>query len=153
MRKPLTSHSELLGQGVRFIVAGGVVALLYLTTTLVLADVFQTPFQAALAIGFCVGLICQFTLQRVFVWTQHRDFALPAHQQAARYLSIAAMQYGVTAGSTSLLPSALGVRSEIVYVVTVAVVSAANFLVFRNGVFHTKPAAVDSSAPTPGTGG
>ena len=48
------------------------------------------------------------------------------------------MQYGVTAASTGLLPSALGVSAEIVYLATVAVVLSSNFLVFRHGIFHAK---------------
>ena len=101
------------------------------------------PFQAALAIGFCVGLMVHFTLQRVFVWTHHEEFALPLRHQAGRYLAVAAVQYGVTAASTSLLPSALGLPTEIVYVATVALIICVNFLVFRHGIFHSKPATAD----------
>jgi putative flippase GtrA len=131
--------SGLLGQGVRFALAGGTVALVYLTTTIVLAEVVGMPFQVALAIGFSVGLIVHFTLQRVFVWANREEFALPLHHQAGRYLILAGVQYGVTAASTSLLPGAVGVSSEVVYLVTVAVVLSANFLVFRHRVFHAKP--------------
>jgi putative flippase GtrA len=34
-------------------------------------------FQVALAIGFCVGLIVHFTLQRVFVWTHYQESPYP----------------------------------------------------------------------------
>jgi putative flippase GtrA len=130
--------SGLLGQGTRFALAGGTVALVYLATTTVLADVAGLPFQIALAIGFSVGLSVHFTLQRTFVWIHHEEFALPLHHQVGRYLAVAAVQYGVTAASTSLLPSALDVATEIVYLATVAVVLSMNFLVFRNGIFHAK---------------
>lgn len=133
-----TPESGLLGQGTRFVIAGGSVALVYLVTTTVLAEVVGMPFQAALAIGFCVGLVVHFTLQRTFVWTHHEEFALPLHHQAGRYLAVAAVQYGVTAASTSLLPAALGLPTEIVYLATVAVVLSTNFLVFRHGIFHSK---------------
>jgi putative flippase GtrA len=138
--------SGLLGQGMRFALAGGTVALVYLTSTTVLADVVGLPFQAALAIGFCLGLIVHFTLQRVFVWTHHEEFALPFHHQVGRYLVVAAAQYGVTAASTSLLPTILGVSTEIVYLATVAVVLSVNFLVFRHGIFHSKTAATEPTA-------
>jgi putative flippase GtrA len=101
------------------------------------------PFQVALAIGFCVGLAVHFTLQRMFVWTHHDEFALPLHHQAGRYLIAAAVQYGVTAASTALLPGVLGVDTEVVYLATVLVVLSTNFLVFRNGIFHTKQAVKD----------
>ncbi len=139
-------ESGLLGQGTRFVIAGGSVALVYLVTTIVLADVVGLPFQLALAIGFCVGLVVHFTLQRLFVWTHHEEFALPLHHQVGRYLAAAAVQYGVTAASTSVLPSVLGVPTEIVYLVTVAVVISTNFLVFRHGIFHSKPATIDPAA-------
>jgi putative flippase GtrA len=128
--------SGLIGQGVRFGIAGGTVALVYLTTTTILADVVGMPFQAALAIGFCVGLIVHFTLQRKFVWVHNEDFALPLRHQVGRYLVVAAIQYGLTAASTSLLPPILGVPTEVVYLATVAVIVSLNFLVFRHGIFH-----------------
>lgn len=130
----------MLGQGVRFALSGGTVALVYLATTTVLAEVAGMPFQAALAIGFGVAIVVHFTLQRLFVWTHHEEFALPLAHQVGRYLVVAAVQYGVTAASTGLLPAALGVPTEIVYLVTVAVVLSTNFLVFRNRIFHARPA-------------
>jgi len=143
-----TPESGLLGQGVRFALSGGTVALVYLGTTTVLAEVAGMPFQAALAIGFSLGLVVHFTLQRLFVWTHHEEFALPLSHQIGRYLIAAALQYGVTAASTGLLPSVLGIPAEIVYLATVAVVLSSNFLVFRHGIFHSKPAATDT-APVP----
>jgi putative flippase GtrA len=133
--------SGVRGQGARFAVAGGIVAVVYLTVTTVLANVVGLPFQVALALGFCVALIVHFSLQRFFVWVHHEEFALPLHHQMARYLLSAGVQYGVTVASTSLLPSALGVSTEVVYVATVAVVMGANFLVFRHGVFHASATA------------
>src|SRR5271157_2054910 len=59
-------NSELLGQGVRFILAGGVVVVVYVSITTVLAEVVGMHFQVALAIGFGIALIVQFNLYRVF---------------------------------------------------------------------------------------
>jgi putative flippase GtrA len=139
----------ILRQGIRFALAGGTVALVYLTTTTVLAEVFGLPFQAALAIGFSVGLLVHFTLQRLFVWTHHEDFALPLHHQVGRYLTLSAAQYGVTAASIALLPAALNVSAEAVYLATVAVLVSANFLVFRHGIFHARAAASEQNQQTP----
>ena len=129
-------NSGLLGQGVRYGLAGGVVALVYLSTTTVLAELVGIPFQIALAIGFSVALVVHFTLQRWFVWSHHEEFALPLHHQVGRYLTVAGTQYGLTIASTALLPAALGVSTEIVYLVTVAALAATNFLVFRHRIFH-----------------
>jgi putative flippase GtrA len=126
----------VVGQGVRFVVAGSVVALVYTGTTLILSGVVGVPFQVALLIGYCTALLLHFTLQRVFVWTHHEEFALPVHHQAARYLLVAAAQYGVTALSTAVLPSLLGLPTEVVYLATFAIIVSGNFLVFRHGIFH-----------------
>jgi putative flippase GtrA len=132
----LTRNPSVLGQGVRFALAGGTVAAVYIGTTTILAEITGLPFQAALAVGFCVAMIVHFTLQRTFVWIQDEEFALPMHRQAARYLVLAGAQYGATAASTAVLPRALDVSPEIVYLATVAVVLCINFLVFRHGIFH-----------------
>jgi putative flippase GtrA len=126
----------LLGQGVRYGLAGATVALVYLSTTTILAEVVQIPFQIALAIGSCVALVVHFTLQRLFVWRHHEEFSLPLHHQAGRYLTVAGAQYGLTIASTLLLPAVLGVSTEIVYLATVVLLASTNFLVFRHGIFH-----------------
>jgi putative flippase GtrA len=136
-------ESGLLGQGARFALAGGTVMVVYLTTTTVLADVAGLPFQVALVIGFCVGLMVHFTLQRTFVWVHAQEFALPLRHQAVRYLTVAGIQYGLTAASTAVLPAALHLPTELVYLATVAVITATNFVVFRHGIFHAAADSVD----------
>ncbi|HEX3433939.1 MAG TPA: GtrA family protein [Solirubrobacteraceae bacterium] len=151
MRRLRSPESGLLGQGLRFALSGGTVALVYLATTTILAEAVGVAFQVALAIGFSFGLIVHFTLQRMFVWAHHEEFALPLRHQIVRYLVVALAQYGVTAASTALLPTLLGVPAEAVYLATVGIVLATNFLVFRHGIFHAKDAAGDAPtvAPTP----
>jgi len=128
----------LLGQGARYFLTGCMATVVYLGSTTVLADVAGLPFQIALIVGFCVGLSVHFTLQRFFVWAHHEEYALPFNHQAGRYLVVAGAQYGLTAASTSVLPAALGLPVELVYLATVAVLVSGSFLVFRNGVFHPK---------------
>jgi putative flippase GtrA len=132
----LTPDSGVFGQGVRFVLAGGFVALVYLLTTTLLALVLGAPFQLALVLGFCLGLTVHFTLQRTFVWLHHEGFALPLRRQASRYLAIALSQYGITAASTSLLPPLLGLPPEAVYLMTVPFITLVNFLLFGRRVFH-----------------
>jgi putative flippase GtrA len=145
--RALRGHeSGLLGQGTRFAIAGATVMVVYLTTTTVLADVAGLAFELSLAIGFCVSVMVHFTLQRRFVWVHAEAFALSLHHQAARYLTVAGIQYGLTAASTAVLPRALGLPTEIVYLATVAVITATNFVVFRNGIFHPKARLADPAA-------
>jgi putative flippase GtrA len=126
----------VIGQLLRFALSGGVVAVVYVSLTTVLHDVFAVPFQIALAIGFSVGVVLHFTLQRVFVWRHSEAFALAVHFQAARYLCVCASQYGVTALSTAVLPSVVGLPVEVVYITTMLALAVFNFIVFRGRVFH-----------------
>ena len=135
--------SGLLGQGVRFLSAGGIVVVVYVTTTTVLADVVGLHFQVALAIGFAVAMLVQFNLYRVFVWVHHEEFALPVHHQVGRYLAAAAVNYGLTAACTAVLPGVLGVPTEAVYLVMVVALPMMNFVVLRHVVFHSKAPAGD----------
>jgi putative flippase GtrA len=135
----------MVGQGVRFIVAGATVTLVYPTTTAVFAEVLGTPFQMALAIGFCTGVAVHFTLQRLFVWRHSRGFTLQLGHQATRYLAVVLVQYGVTVAATSLLPPILGVSTVSVYLVTVSVLTCTNFMVFRRFVFHAGPSLPESA--------
>jgi putative flippase GtrA len=92
----------------------------------------------------------QFTLYRGFVW-RHPEYALPMHHQAGRYVTAAAAGYGFSAVCTSVLPSALGVPIEAVYVMTVVALPMINFLILRFVIFHAKaqPAKVEDPAPAP----
>jgi putative flippase GtrA len=145
-KRPLTDRvlrlrspdSGTVGQGVRYAIAGTTVALWYLVTTTVLADVFGVPFQLALAIGFATALLLHFTLQRFFVWVHHSEFALDLGSQVRRYLVVAGAQYAITAAAVAVLPGALGLPVTVVYVATVIVLASTNFLVFRGGVFHAE---------------
>jgi putative flippase GtrA len=134
----LSPEFGLLGQGLRFALAGGFVSVVYVVTTIVLADLAGVPFQIALPIGYAIGLATHFTLQRLFVWVHDDEFALSIHHQVGRYLLVAAVQYGLTALSTSLLPSLLDLPTDLVYVVTVVCLVSINFFVFRHGIFHSR---------------
>jgi len=131
-------NSGLIGQIVRFLLAGGIVAVVYACVTLTLADIVGLHFQISLAIGFAVALVVQFNLYRVFVWAHHEEFVLPVGHQAGRYLLAAAIGYGTTAICTSFLPSVLGISTEIVYLAMVVALPIVNFTVFRYVIFHTK---------------
>jgi hypothetical protein len=91
-------------------------------------------------LSLCRGrrIAIHFTLQRVFVWINHEEFALRIHQQLGRYLAIVAMQYATTAVATRFLPRTLGLSVTLVYIITTILVAAANFLVFRVRIFHPR---------------
>ena len=126
----------LAGQGVRFVLSGCLVAAVYVTTTTVLYDLFAVAFQLALAVGFVASIALHFTLQRMFVWRHRQGFALQPHHQLIRYVLMCAVVYGLTALSTSQLPSLLGLPVEAVYLTTLLSIAGVNFVVFRGHIFH-----------------
>jgi putative flippase GtrA len=141
-----TRRSGRLGQGVRFVVAGGLVALIYLGITTGLADAAGVPFQLALAVGFATAICAHFCLQRFFVWVHERGYALSLRAQMSRYLMLVVVQYGSTAAVTTLLPRLLHLSATAVYIPWTLFVSGVNFVVFGTGIFHPERhrAAVDS---------
>jgi putative flippase GtrA len=127
---------NVMAQGMRFALSGAVVSIVYITITTLLSAVSHLPFQLALAIGWSAAICVHFTLQRTFVWASEEQFALPFRHQIWRYLLVAGSQLGITAATTAVLPSLLGVTAEVVYLATAALLTLINFLVFRNGIFH-----------------
>jgi putative flippase GtrA len=147
LRRLLTPESGLVGQSARYAVAGAFVAFVYLLTTTLLAEVAELPFYWALVLGFSLQLSVHFVLQRRFVWVHDEQFALSFKHQARRYLAVQAAQLGLTAATTSLLPGALGLSAEVVYLMTMALMTISNFLLFRNVVFHPEyPAPIVQSS-------
>jgi putative flippase GtrA len=143
----LLLRAGLVGQGLRFVLVGGVVSLVYLSVTTVLAVVVGLPFQAALLSGYGIALSVHFTLQRFFVWghAKKAEYALSLHSQLGRYMFMSGTQYGATVASTSLLPSKLGLSTEAVYLMTAPVVTSANFLMYRSGIFHVRSSAGETA--------
>jgi len=137
LRTLLTSESGLVGQGVRYVLAGSFVLLVYLLTTSFLAVVVGLPFEEALIIGFAVQLAVHFTLQRLFVWVHDEAFALSIRRQARRYLVVNGAQLGLTSLSTSLLPVVLGLPTEVIYLMSVGLLAIGNFLLYRYVIFHS----------------
>jgi putative flippase GtrA len=148
------ADARLLGQLVRFLITGGIATGIYVASTNLLAYVAGLPFEAALIIGFGAAIATQFTLFRLWVWPNRERFALPLHHQAGRFLAVAALVYGLTAACTSLLPGALEVPTEVVYLACVAASPVVNFVVSRNGIFHSGEdahalAPADAHEPAP----
>src|ERR1700730_478145 len=67
---------HIAGQGLRFGIAGGLVAIVYLGSTSLLAAVVGVEFEVALAIGFLLAITTHFVLQRKFVWVHDEGFAV-----------------------------------------------------------------------------
>lgn len=141
-----TPTVELAGQGLRYLVAGAIVGLVYVGLTLLLSGPVGVPIQLAIPVSYATAIVLHFLLQRVFVFAHVATFALSARAQAGRYVAIALVQYPLTALATAVLPGVLGLSQQLVYLATTAVITLATFIVLRTRVFHShEPRAADAS--------
>jgi putative flippase GtrA len=125
----------------RYLAAAGVNTLIYVGLTLLLVGIGGVPIQAAIPIAYVTAMCTHFLLQRLVVFAHVDSYALRGHQQAGRYLAIAAVQYPATAVITAVIPELTGWSERLVYVVTVIVIAALTFLLLRERVFHPSRAS------------
>lgn len=133
--RDLRSSTLLSHPAVRFLISGGIVAIisLSLTTTLRLTG---TPFQIAFAVGYVCGIAVHFGLHRYFTFASVESYALGARSQAQRFVATVVIQYLVIAGGVALLSPLLGVPDLAVYFALIVLMSGANFLITRHRIFH-----------------
>lgn len=110
----------------------------YLGGTLLLSGPAGLPIQVAILAAYLLSLAAHFSLQRFLVFRDHDAFELAVQEQAGRYLAIAALQYGLVAGATAVLPGVLGLDEHVVYVTSALTAAVLTFLVLRAHVFHAQ---------------
>jgi putative flippase GtrA len=123
-------------QLVRYAMAGALVGVVYVGTTLLLSGPGGLPIQAAIPIALVCAVSLHFVCQRWFVFRDAHAFELAMHHQVGRYILLGLMQYAIAAVSTGILPGVLGVPERVVYVGTVCVSSAVGFILLRTRIFH-----------------
>lgn len=133
--RALLGH-ELTGPLIRYGIAGGCVALVYLGVPLLLHDVVGVPIEVAIPIAYLLALTLHFNLQRHFVFRHIDEFALSTRQQIGRYAMIAAVQYPTTALATAFLPGLLHISSDAAFLIISLSISLTAFLMLRGHVFH-----------------
>jgi putative flippase GtrA len=131
----------MMGQGMRYVLSGGAVAMITVAVTVTLAEGVGLVYEVSYAIGYCVALATHFSLQRWFVWAHHDGFALSIRNQLARYLPFALFNYGFVAASIALLPRLLGVSTSVAYLEATAIITFLSFLVLRTRIFHADSVA------------
>lgn len=120
----------------RYGVSGTASTLLYIVLTLLLEGPGGVAIQVAIPVAYALALVCNFTLQRTFVFPRSEGFALAPRSQLARYVAAVLVQYAITATTTAKLPGLLHVPETDVYVGTVLCLAVAAFLTLRAVVFH-----------------
>lgn len=135
------------GAAIRYGVAGGVVAGVYLGIPLLLNGVLAVPIQVAIPFAYILAVTLHFNLQRHFVFAHVDRFALSVRHQIGRYVVIGAIQYPTTALATAFLPGLLGVSERVMFVIITLCISVAFFLVLRGHVFHPTDEESSSAGP------
>ena len=133
-------RSLISWETLRYGVSGTASTLLYILLTLLLEGPGGIAIQVAIPLAYALALVCNFTLQRMFVFPRSEGFALAPRSQLARYLGAVLVQYAITATATAKLPGLLHVPETDVYVATVLCLAVAAFLTLRAVVFHPNDA-------------
>lgn len=119
----------------RFAIAGGTVAIVYIGLGLLLSGPAGIPIQMAIPCAYLPSIALHFSLQRWFVFASG-EFMLSMRTQVWRYIGVAFAQYLLTAGLTYLLPVVFGVSDRVAYVIAVLTAMVLTFLTLRLAVFH-----------------
>ena len=121
---------------IRFLISGGVVAVVSvsMTTALRLAGL---PFQIAFAFGYCCALAVHFVLHRSFTFASKEAYALTGPRQATRFIATALTQYVLIAFGVAVLAPLLGLRDLVVYLILIVCMSGGNFFITRHRIFHS----------------
>jgi len=124
---------DLTGPLIRYGIAGGCVALVYLGVPLLLHDVVGLPIEVAIPIAYALALTLHFNLQRHFVFRHVDEFALTTRQQIGRYAVMASIQYPTTALATA---GWLHISSDAAFLIISLSISLTAFLLLRGHIFH-----------------
>lgn len=143
LRRLTSSVPPPVQQAGRFLVAGGLGAVVNFGTTALLLDVAGLGVQPAVALAYLVTIATHFTLQRLFVFAGQGEFALSLGAQVRRYAAIAAVQYPLTAGIVALFVAG-GLSDLAAVFATAVIVTPVTFVLMRTRLFHA--AAGDSDA-------
>jgi putative flippase GtrA len=132
LRRSAAPHHQVA----RFVLSGATVAVVYLGLGLLLSGPVGMPIQLAIPISYVLSVLLNYTLQRHFVFAHSQAFALAPQSQFIRYVQIGAVQYAITALATAVLPGALGLSEQVVYVAVALIAAAITFVLLRFVVFH-----------------
>ncbi len=131
-RVRLLLRHPLAGPGVRFVISGTVIALVYLGVPYFLNAGAGVPIEAAIPIAYFLAIVLHFTLQRTFVFRHVTEFALTARGQIKRYCMAASVQYPTTAIATAVLPGLLRLPQRDTYVIVTLTMSLIEKPAFSN---------------------
>lgn len=129
-------HRQLTLQLVRFGLTGALAFAIYTGGTLLLSGPLGLPIVLAIGLAFSASVAFNFTMQRHFVFLDRETFALRARTQLGRYIFAATCNYLLTSLIVTVVPDALGVSQQLVFVVTAVVMSLVGFTVVRWWIFH-----------------
>ena len=117
----------------RFLVSGGLTALVDVGTLAALHSALGAPLAVSTAAAYCVAFAVNFRLSRHWTFSTARQGR--AHHQAARYLLLVLVNLAATLAIVTGL-SAVGVYYLLAKVISIAVIALGNFFAYRYWVFR-----------------
>ncbi len=120
----------------KYVITGGLAFVSEYSSFLLLFKVLQLHLYLAASVSFIVGLIISFVLNRMWSF-RSEEFTRSQRQQAGLYLSLAAINLGLT-NLFIFAAVNLGILEEIAKVIAMALVVAWNFLIFKFVIFKNE---------------
>jgi putative flippase GtrA len=136
----LVAH-PLTRSGLRYGIAGAIVAGVYLLIPLALNGGAGIPIEACIPVAYVTAVTLHFNLQRHFVFRHVDKFALSRREQIIRYIAVGLVQYPAVAVATAILPHLLHTSQRLVFVGVTVTMSLCLFLVLRTRIFHASDVA------------
>jgi putative flippase GtrA len=130
---------------VRFVMAAAAVQGVYTAAMAIGLLLLDAPRQAVLLVAFLLSLIVHFSLNRQWVFNprhhapeaeEHRAYRLGLSGHGVRYVTVAAIVYGITALSLAVLPGLLGVAPFLVWLGTSGTIGVMNYFLLGRLVFR-----------------
>jgi len=130
---------------VRFVMAAAAVQGVYTAAMAIGLLLLDAPRQAVLLVAFLLSLVVHFSLNRQWVFNprhhapeadEHRAYRLGLSGHGMRYVTVAAIVYGITALSLAVLPGLLGVAPFLVWLGTSGTIGVMNYFLLGRLVFR-----------------
>lgn len=119
---------------VKFIVSGGITALLDLSMLFAFRELLLWPYWLAINIAFAIAVMVNFSLQRFWTFSE-RDLRTTAHIQFVRFFLVALGNLAMNNLIMFVLSAVFGLWYLAAQVLTIGMLAMVNFVVYRYFVF------------------
>lgn len=123
---------QTLTQFIKYVIVGGIGVFLDIGTLILFSEVFGIIPWVSVVLNQVIVLSFNFTLNKYWSF-QNKQMV---HQQVFRYITLASTNYVLSVVAMYVCNEVLGYQYVVVRLVTLAVMVAWNFLVYKYWVFN-----------------